>query len=294
MIWNSIILLVLFIGASAFITDANQLKKLAVLFGVLFCLNLWINYANNEEIAFEKKPLMILDENGGVPIRLLDSTEIINAPVAPIKTVANCHDIDLSIFMDRTSPPRSRLFQINTAIACYAKLHEVEPIYFLALIAAESAFNHRAVSRSADGSYVGALGITQVMPATASINCTSQTIPEKYRAIKRGSSIDEQDFLNNPHKQLYCGSLYFSKRFHELKDKNYSVYEFVDTAIIPRGYALTMCAYNAGLHRVNKLNGCPNFKETRGYVFSIQRNVANYKALGSRMPAYSALGLGDN
>jgi hypothetical protein len=179
-----------------------------------------------------------------------------------------------------------RMEQLNRAAACFANAVGIDPLFFIAMIGIESNFNHRAVSS------VGALGLTQVMPATAAANCATDRPHHVYLAIKSGNDINRKDFLNKPYKQLYCGAHYLKKRLGQAKKNQYKVYPFVNQSIVPYEYAIAVCAYNAGWGRIEQYNGCPPFKETRNHLVNFQRVIERYNRFGGKMPAASELGLG--
>ncbi len=109
-----------------------------------------------------------------------------------------------------------------------ANLHGLDPHLFRALVQQESNWRASAVSHQ------GAVGLTQLMPATAKSEC----------------NLDEID-LHNPRKNLSCGARYLAK---QLKS-----YKSIESAL---------CAYNAGPGTV--LEGrCQELQETRRYVRSI-------------------------
>ncbi len=97
---------------------------------------------------------------------------------------------------------------------------------FQGLITAESTWNPDARSNA------GAIGLTQVMPGTAS-----------------AMGFDPADLAQDPVMQLEAGAKYLS-----------SMYELFQT------WDHALAAYNAGPHNVRKHNGIPPFKETQNYV----------------------------
>jgi len=132
----------------------------------------------------------------------------------------------------------------------------------LAVIRQESAFEPTAVSR------VGARGLMQLMPATAS------TV-----AKKLGETTSPVQLLNDPAHNMRLGTAYLRQMEEQF-------------ASLP----LAVAAYNAGPHRVNawlQANGDPRgkesealldwielipFNETRNYVQRVLENVAVYRA----------------
>ncbi|MGL5949072.1 MAG: lytic transglycosylase domain-containing protein [Aeromonas sp.] len=120
-------------------------------------------------------------------------------------------------------------------IAQAAANYQVEPALIRALIHAESAFNPRAVSRK------GAMGLTQLMPATARELGVSDALHA------------EQNILGGV---KYLASL--------LRRYDGDV-------------ALAMAAYNAGMGAVQKHGGVPPYPETRAYVARVQTLYARYQ-----------------
>ncbi len=110
-----------------------------------------------------------------------------------------------------------------------ARRHDLDYSLLFAIIQQESAWNPKAVSPR------GAIGLMQIMPATAEYFC----------GLGRKQLFD-------PEMNLECGTAYFIQQL-----KNFG------------SVKLALCAYNAGPTRVRKLGRCPNFKETIQYTKSI-------------------------
>lgn len=96
---------------------------------------------------------------------------------------------------------------------------------FLALVHTESSFNPRARS------HVGAIGLTQLMPATA-----------------RELGVNPYDVTEN----LTGGARYLRRQYERFGS-----------------WQLALAAYNAGPTRVARLGRVPNIRETRNYVSKI-------------------------
>ncbi len=114
-----------------------------------------------------------------------------------------------------------------------AKRHGLNPRIVAAVVRAESAFDHRAISPK------GARGLMQLMPATAN------------RFGVRRSELFE------PARNLEAGTRYLSwllKRFGN---------------DLPRALA----GYNAGEGAVDRYDGVPPYRETRGYIRRIYRSL---------------------
>ncbi len=103
-----------------------------------------------------------------------------------------------------------------------ARRHKVPEELFLRLVQQESGWNPNAVSNK------GALGLAQLMPATA-----------------RRLRVDPSD----PSENLDGGARYLARQFKRFKS-----------------WRLALAAYNAGPEAVRKYDGVPPYDETRNYV----------------------------
>ncbi|MBE1282353.1 MAG: transglycosylase SLT domain-containing protein [Rhodobacteraceae bacterium] len=106
-----------------------------------------------------------------------------------------------------------------------ARRHNVPEELFLRLVQQESNWNPNAQSHK------GALGLAQLMPATA-----------------RRLRVDPLD----PYENLDGGARYLSKQYRKFKS-----------------WRLALAAYNAGPQAVKKYGGIPPYKETENYVKKI-------------------------
>ncbi|HHQ4559301.1 lytic transglycosylase domain-containing protein [Aeromonas hydrophila] len=127
------------------------------------------------------------------------------------------------------------LYDYASTIQAAAKAYQVEPALIRALIHAESAFNPLAVSRK------GAMGLTQLMPATA-------------RELGVGNALLAE-------QNIFGGVKYLAGL---LKQYGGNV-------------ALATAAYNAGAGAVQKHGGIPPYAETRAYVERVQLLRQRYK-----------------
>lgn len=127
-----------------------------------------------------------------------------------------------------------------------AKQHNVEPVLVDSVIRAESNYNPKAVSHK------GALGLMQLMPATA-------------RQYGVANAFDPAQNIDAGVKHLrYLLGLY-------------------------RGdMTLALAAYNAGEGAVARYKGVPPYRETLGYVEKIGRRVADSRPRPAAQPVAAA------
>lgn len=126
-----------------------------------------------------------------------------------------------------------------------ARRHSIDYELLQALVATESGFDAQAVSPK------GALGLMQVMPATA----------QRYGVTTDGrASIEKKLF--DPHINVATGSRY-------LRDL---------LAMFPGRIELALAAYNAGEGAVQRAgNKIPNYRETQNYVATVLQLYAYLK-----------------
>ena len=143
---------------------------------------------------------------------------------------------------DQGSRPELRkTVDTHALIRAAARKHRVPAAFVKSIVAAESNFNCDAVSPK------GAIGLMQLMPATA----------EEYGADP-----------NVPEQNVDAGTQYL----RVLMDK-YSKH--------PNSLKRVIAAYNAGPGRVDHYRGVPPFRETRAYVARVLRLLRQYeKELG--------------
>lgn len=120
---------------------------------------------------------------------------------------------------------------VNTALK-----YNLEPAFIKAVIHVESAFDHLAVSKA------GAMGLMQLMPATAAdYELTTNTFA--------------------PSRNVEAGV----RHMRDLMDRYDS------------NMRLSLAAYNAGSGAVSKYNGIPPFKETQNYVVKVMKLYRLYQ-----------------
>lgn len=154
-------------------------------------------------------------------IEVLERRGVLKAVAKP-KQVALVQDVTVST-KGRLGGRHMDTFLASAKDA--ARRHKVPENLFLRLIQQESAWNKNARSP------VGAIGLAQLMPATA-----------------RELGVNP----NDPHDNLEGGARYLREQFVRFGD-----------------WRLALAAYNAGPGAVNKYGGVPPYKETQNYVRKI-------------------------
>jgi len=125
----------------------------------------------------------------------------------------------------------------DSLIAQHAQASGLNPVLVRAVIETESAFNPRAVSR------VGAMGLMQLMPATA-----------------KELGVDDPF---DPSENIRGGTAYL----RALLDRFDGNVEFA------------LAAYNAGPGAVERYDGVPPYRETRNYVAKLSNRIKDVKAI---------------
>ena len=133
---------------------------------------------------------------------------------------------ELGLTLAAQSPAVKRVIDPHALIRAAALKHRVPAAFVKSIIAAESNFNCDAVSRK------GAIGLMQLMPATAEQFGADATIPEQ--------NVD-------------AGTRYL----RVLIDKYHGYRNWLRRVI---------AAYNAGPAVVDRYHGVPPYRETRTYV----------------------------
>lgn len=137
----------------------------------------------------------------------------------------------------KSQPEPKRPIDTSALILAAAKKHRVPAAFVRSIVAAESNFNCDAVSPK------GAIGLMQLMPATA-----------------REYGIDP----NIPEQNVEAGTQYL----RALMDK-YGVNR--------NSLKRVIAAYNAGPGRVDHYRGVPPFRETRHYVLRVLSLLRRYE-----------------
>lgn len=135
-------------------------------------------------------------------------------------------------------------YKYNSKVEFYSKTFEVDPRLVYAVIWTESKFNPSAVSSA------GAVGLMQLMPATAS--WCAATLGEVYTYEK----------LFEPNFNIKLGTYYLKYLIEKFGEHN---------AII---------AYNAGEGNLEKWQGEIKFKETKDYIKRVKlvKKIYNFKS----------------
>jgi soluble lytic murein transglycosylase-like protein len=152
--------------------------------------------------------------------RVVDD-EVVRAPEPPPPALAE--PVLQALFSPGQPVPAT---PFGSEIYAAAQRHAVNPVVVAAVVRAESAFDHRAVSVK------GARGLMQLMPATA-----------------RRFGLADHEILD-PQRNLDAGVRYL--RF--LLDR------------FDGDLTLALAAYNAGEGTVDRYGGVPPYRETRGYI----------------------------
>jgi hypothetical protein len=192
---------------------------------------------------------------------------------------------------------------------CRENIYDIDPLLFAALIKKESHFDPLAVS------YVGAAGLTQIMPLTAKaigmdtihmpayLN-DAQSLLEQEREIRKEAvsvlfRITEEDKLWHAKKarSLMQESLELGRQREELFDRykkelvedrtderlepakaiEYGLNYFAELMKMQQGdISLALASYNAGPHRVEEHGGIPPYEETVGFRNGILKYYREY------------------
>src|SRR5260370_35975046 len=128
-------------------------------------------------------------------------------------------------------------FTMNEIIRAVALKHHVKPAFVKSIIAAESGFLPGAVSPK------GAVGLMQLMPATAREFGADPAVPEQ---------------------NVEAGAHYLSWLMHRYANRRDQL-------------SRAIAAYNAGPGAVERYHGVPPYRETRKYVSRVLRFFKKYQ-----------------
>ena len=143
--------------------------------------------------------------------------------------------------------PRPTSSQVKQMISEVARQHGVEEALVRAVVAAESNYNAHAVS------HAGAVGLMQVMPATAG-----------------DYGVNSTHALFDPKTNLSTGTRHLKRLLRKYKDD----------------YGRVIMAYNAGEGVVDRTNSNVTFTETLDYTEAV---IRNYRRNGGSRPTQEAL-----
>jgi soluble lytic murein transglycosylase-like protein len=128
-------------------------------------------------------------------------------------------------------------FTMNEIIRAMALKHGIRPAFVKSIMAAESGFDPKALSRA------GAIGLMQLMPATA-------------RELDSDPNIPEQNVDAGAHYLSLLMARYNKKRDQMTR---------------------AIAAYNAGPGAVERYHGVPPYRETKQYVSRVLRFFKKYQ-----------------
>ncbi|MGK0375719.1 MAG: soluble lytic murein transglycosylase-like protein [Arenicella sp.] len=139
---------------------------------------------------------------------------------------------------NKNSPYKARTIKskYDAVIVNTALKYDLEPSFIKAVIHVESAFDRYALS------HAGAMGLMQLMPATAS----------SYQL--------KQDHFN-PNRNIEAGVQHIKDLMQRYNSDK----------------TLSLAAYNAGEGAVSKYNGVPPYEETENYIKKVMRLYMLYK-----------------
>jgi soluble lytic murein transglycosylase-like protein len=166
-------------------------------------------------------------------IQPLPASVTIALPAAPVRRVGQRR-------AESGVPPRG--VPLSAAVRAVAAAHRIDPALLHAIVRAESGYRVDAVSSA------GALGLLQVMPATA-----------------RDLGVDDPERLtSDPLLALDTGARYLKQMQRRFGGR------------LP----LVLASYNAGPGAVERHGGIPPYRETRQYVRRIMADYAQTRGVG--------------
>ena len=164
--------------------------------------------------------------------KVVNRPKLAQASKKPAKSKANVFQCGNRAFISKQQKAYKNI------IRSYAAKYGVEEALIYSVVKQESCFNEKALSRA------GAIGLMQLMPATAS-----------YLKVKNPW---------NPEQNIHGGVKYLSRMLKRFKGNT--------------KYALA--AYNAGPGKVERYGGIPPYRETQHYVKKIMADYTRMKSMG--------------
>lgn len=182
-------------------------------------------------IAKDSRPYMYRDQNGthwftDRPMR--DDALVYLGRYGRPTAERSCRGINNRILHERAARHRALIHTHSAA-------QRIDPALVKAVIAVESCFDPDAVSR------VGASGLMQLMPATA-------------------SELGVQNIFN-PEENIRAGVRYLRQMLERFGNNT----------------RLALAAYNAGPSAVERYRGIPPYRETRNYVRKVLAVLGDYR-----------------
>ena len=156
--------------------------------------------------------------------------------------IANPSANDLAVTRFKKAPTATPVFDgdpLISKIFNYSRMRSLDPFFVMALVRTESNFKAHAKS------HVGAMGLMQIMPATAS--------------LVAGRKISET-MLTDPNTNLYSGT-----------------YHLRDLLVKYKNPITALSAWNAGEGAVKKYGSVPPYPETIKFGADVMTRWKNYR-----------------
>lgn len=205
----------------------------------------YLDVANDQITSFEQDETPVTPEPPAVPV---SSTQIASAPLANQSAVDQPlakPPVPAPVASNLTASPSAatQAFDLDQVVREASSRNRLDPDFVRSVISAESNYKIHAISKK------GALGLMQLMPATA-------------------AQLGVADPFD-PRANVEAGTAHLSALLDLYHDDPIKA----------------LAAYNAGAHRVKQYNGVPPYHETRAYISKIVRDFnakkrAQMKAAG--------------
>jgi soluble lytic murein transglycosylase-like protein len=205
----------------------------------------YLDIATDQITSFEQDEAPVAPEP---PAAIAPSTQVASAPLAHQPAVSQPLSkslVPVPVPTNLTASPgaTTQAFDLDQVVQEASSRNRLDPDFVRSVISAESNFKVHAVSKK------GALGLMQLMPATA-------------------AQLGVADPFD-PRANVEAGTAHLSALLNLYHDDPIKA----------------LAAYNAGAHRVKQYNGVPPYHETRAYISKIVRDFnakkrAQMKAAG--------------